>query len=314
MTELTKVAVIGSGLMGHGIAQVFAVAGHDVAVVDPNESSLRAVLERIRANLQAMLAHGVQLADDVETILQRVRLTTDMADGCRDVALVTEAVFEDMALKQQVFADLDALCPPEVVLCSNTSVMSITEIASKAQHRERIVGTHWWNPPYLIPLVEVVRTEETAVSVAEFTYNLLQKIGKRPVHVYRDVPGFVGNRLQHALWREAFAIIDEGICDAATVDEVVRNSFGLRLPVLAPVENADMVGLDLTLAIHNYILPHINASPTPSTTLQEKATQGNLGFKTGEGFLDWSEEAVAASRLKLMKYLLDVLARQQTGS
>ena len=314
MTELTKVAVIGSGLMGHGIAQVFAVAGHDVAVVDPNESSLRAVPERIRANLQAMLARGVQLADDVETILQRVRLTTDMADGCRDVALVTEAVFEDMALKQQVFADLDALCPPEVVLCSNTSVMSITEIASKAQHRERIVGTHWWNPPYLIPLVEVVRTAETAVAIAEATYVLLQKIGKRPVHVYRDVPGFVGNRLQHALWREAFAIIDEGICDAATVDEVVRNSFGLRLPVLAPVENADMVGLDLTLAIHNYILPHINASPTPSTTLQEKATQGNLGFKTGEGFLDWSEEAAAASRLKLMKYLLDVLARQQTGS
>lgn len=311
MTELTKVAVIGSGLMGHGIAQVFAVAGHNVAIVDPNEASLQAVPGRIRANLQAMLAHGVPLPDEIDVILQRIRLTTDLADGCQGVGFVTEAVFEDMALKQQIFADLDAVCPPEVILASNTSVMSITEIASQAQHRARIVGTHWWNPPYLIPLVEVVRTAETAVSTAEFTYTLLQQIGKHPVHVYRDVPGFVGNRLQHALWREAFAIIDEGICDAATVDEVVRNSFGLRLPVLAPVENADMVGLDLTLAIHNYILPHINASPAPSTTLQEKVTQNALGFKSGAGFLDWSEEAVAASRLKLTNYLLDVLARQQ---
>lgn len=310
MTELTKTAVIGSGLMGHGIAQVFAVAGHEVAVVDPNEQSLQVVSERIRANLEAMVAHGVRLAEEIDTILSRVRLTTDMADGCRDAGFVTEAVFEDMALKQRIFAELDAICPVETILCSNTSVMSITEIASKAQHRERIVGTHWWNPPYLIPLVEVVRTTETAVSVADSTFKLLQQIGKRPVHVYKDVPGFVGNRLQHALWREAFAIIDEGICDAATVDEVVRNSFGLRLPVLAPVENADMVGLDLTLAIHNYILPHINASPSPSTSLKKKVEAGALGFKAGSGFLDWSEADVAASRQKLTKYLLDVLVRE----
>lgn len=311
MTALIKVAVIGSGLMGHGIAQVFAVAGHDVTVIDPNENSLHSVSERIRENLRAMIAHDVQLPDEVDTILKRVHLKTELAEGCRDVAFVTEAVFEDMALKQQIFARLDAICPPEVVLCSNTSVMSITEIASKSRHRDRIVGTHWWNPPYLIPLVEVVRTEDTAVWAAETAFKLLQQIGKRPVHVYRDVPGFVGNRLQHALWREAFALIDEGICDAATVDEVVRNSFGLRLPVLAPVENADMVGLDLTLAIHNYILPYINASPTPSTTLQEKVAQGALGFKAGEGFLSWSEEDVRASRQKLTNYLLAVLAQQQ---
>ncbi len=312
MTDPSKIAVIGSGLMGHGIAQVFAVAGYQVAVIDPNQQSLATVPERIRANLAAMVAHGVQLPEEVDAILQQVRLTTDLADGCRDAAFVTEAVFEDLGLKQQIFADLDAICPPDVTLCSNTSVISITEIASKAKRRERIVGTHWWNPPYLIPLVEVVRAEETAVSFAEAIFDLLQKVGKRPVHVYRDVPGFVGNRLQHALWREAFAIIDEGICEPATVDEVVRSSFGLRLPVLAPVENADMVGLDLTLAIHDYILPHLNANPTPSTTLQEKAAQGALGFKAGKGFLEWSEEDIAASRTKLTNYLLDVLARQQS--
>lgn len=311
MTDLAPIAVIGSGLMGHGIAQVFAVAGHSVAVVDPNETVLATVPDRIRANLSQMMAHGVALPDDIEPIVGRVRLTPDMADGCDGVAFVTEAVFEDMALKQDIFVQLDQLCPPETVLCSNTSVMSITEIASKSQHRERIIGTHWWNPPYLIPLVEIVRTEDAADWAIEATYDLLQRAGKRPVRVQRDVPGFVGNRLQHALWREAFAIIDEGICDPATVDEVIKNGFGLRLPILGPVENADMVGLDLTLAIHDYILPHLNADPTPSTTLRQRLEQGDLGFKSGRGFLKWSETEAAASRQQLADYLLEVLARQQ---
>jgi 3-hydroxybutyryl-CoA dehydrogenase len=216
-----------------------------------------------------------------------------------------------MALKQQVFAELDRICPSETVLCSNTSVMSITEIASKAKNRERIVGTHFWNPPYLIPLVEVVRTEQVTDWCIDATFDLLKAAGKHPVRVHRDVPGFVGNRLQHALWREAFAIIDEGICDPATVDEVINNGFGLRLPILGPVENADMVGLDLTLAIHDYILPHLNAAPTPSTTLRQRLEQGDLGFKSGQGFLTWSDADIAASRERLVNYLLEVLARQQ---
>ena len=125
------------------------------------------------------------------------------------------------------------------------------------------------------------------------------------------MPGFVGNRLQHALWREAFAIIDEGICDPATVDEVIRNGFGLRLPILGPVETADMVGLDLTLAIHNYILKYINADPTPSSTLQARVEAGELGFKSGSGFLEWSSSDIAASRQRLANYLINIFAEQQ---
>lgn len=311
MSDLAKIAVIGGGLMGHGIAQVFATVGHTVTVVDPDETSLKTVKDRVRANLTKMAGHGVNLGDEIEAILARVRLTTSMAEGCAGVSFVTEAVFEDMALKQEVFAQLDQLCPPETVLCSNTSVMSITEIASKSQWRERIVGTHWWNPPYLIPLVEVVRTEQAADWCIEATYDLLKRAGKHPVRVHRDVPGFVGNRLQHALWREAFAIIDEGICDPATVDEVIRNGFGLRLPILGPVENADLIGLDLTLAIHNYILPHINADPTPSTTLRTRVEQQQLGFRSGQGFLAWSEAEIAATRERLTNYLLGTLAQRQ---
>ena len=304
MNKRERIAVIGSGLMGHGIAQIFATRGHEVVVVDVHEAGLKTVHERIRANLTTMAAHGVPFSEDYDTILERVALSTKMASACAEVDFVIEAVYEDMALKQRIFAELDQICPPTTILCSNTSVMSITEIASQAQQRERIVGTHFWNPPYLIPLVEVVKGNDTALAVVDATYELLKQAGKHPVKVYRDVPGFVGNRLQHALWREAFAIIDEGICDPATVDECIRYGPGLRWPILGPVENADMVGLDLTKAIHDYILPHINAAPTPSTTLQEHVANNKLGFKSGGGFMEWPQEQQEASRQRLLSYLL----------
>lgn len=311
MVDQQRIAVIGSGLMGHGIAQVFATRGYSVVVVDPDESSLATVPQRIRANLTTMAEHGVRFSDSLEAILGRVQLAADMAAACPEAAFVFEAVFEDMALKQQVFADLDRICPSDAILCSNTSVMSITAIASKAQGRGRIVGTHFWNPPYLIPLVEVVKAKDTTPEVVEATYNLLQKVGKHPVKVHRDAPGFVANRLQHALWREAFAIIDAGICDPATVDECIRFGPGLRWPILGPVENADMVGLDLTKAIHDYLLPHLNADPTPSKTLLAHVEHGELGFKTGQGFMQWTPEEQQASRQRLLSYLLRHHAQNQ---
>lgn len=300
-----KIGIIGSGLMGHGIAQIFMCAGHRVRVIDPNEEALLTVPDRIRANLELMAAHGTTFADDIGTILTRVSLSTEMG-SCADCDLVIEAVFEDMDLKQRIFAELDEICPAETILCSNTSVMSITEIASKSKNRNRIVGTHFWNPPYLMPLVEVIKADDSDQSAVDSTFDLLKSVGKHPVKVKKDAPGFVANRLQHALWREAFAIIDAGIADAETVDECVRFGPGLRWPILGPVENADMVGLDLTKAIHDYILPHINAAPTPSSTLLDLVEDGNLGFKSGKGFLgEWSDEDMAESRKRLSTYLLE---------
>ena len=310
MSTPEQITVVGAGLMGHGLAQIFAVHGHKVLLVDVNEDLLNSAKDRIRANLKNMHQQGVEFGP-LEEIIENVYPTPDLGTACEGSAFIFEAVFEDLELKQQLFADLDSLCPSNIILCSNTSVISITEIAEKAVHRERIVGTHFWNPPYLIPLVEVVRAEESADWCISKTYDLLVRVGKHPVHVHKDVPGFVGNRLQHALWREAFAIIDEGICDPATVDEVIRNGFGLRLPILGPVETADMIGLDLTLAIHNYILKYINADPTPSTTLQAKVETGELGFKSGSGFLEWSDPSIAKSRERLMEYLTNIYAQQQ---
>lgn len=314
MSAIEQITVIGAGLMGHGIAQIFASHGHPVWLFDTNNDALNSAKERVHTNLTNMEKHGVNFGLSVEEILSLINTSQDMGEACANCDFVFEAVFEDLGLKQHIFAELDQLCLPRTILCSNTSVISITEIAEKSEHRERILGTHFWNPPYLIPLVEVVRAEESADWCIKATYELLVRVGKHPVHVNKDVPGFVGNRLQHALWREAFAIIDEGICDPATVDEVIRKGFGLRLPILGPVETADMVGLDLTLAIHNYILKYINADPTPSTTLQAKVAAGNLGFKTGNGFLKWSDSEIAESRKRLANYLINVFAEEQKQS
>jgi len=311
MSEPEHIVVIGAGLMGHGIAQIFAVNGHSVYILDSNEGILNSAKIRVRDNLLLMKNYGINFSSTIEEIIDRINPTSDLMAACKNCDFVFEAVNENLELKQQIFKKLDEICSEEVILCSNTSVISITEIAEQVNHPERIVGTHFWNPPYLIPLVEVVRTEMTAETCASKTYNLLKQVGKHPVHVLKDIPGFIGNRMQHALWREAFALIDEEICNPEAIDEVIQNGFGLRLPFLGPVENADMVGLDLTYNIHEYILKYLNANSTPSTTLKNKVKEGKLGFKSGIGFLKWSESSIKKSKESLMEHLIKSLIEKQ---
>lgn len=308
------IAVVGAGMMGPGIAQVFAACGHTVHIYNRSSGRLALVHDRVRKNLTQMSEYGLVEAADIPAILDRIIGTTDLAAASKDATVVIETVKESLPVKQELFTEMDRLCPPETILCSNTSVISITEIGQHAVHRERIVGTHFYQPPFLVPLVEVTRTELTAPKHMDAIVNLLRDVGKVPARVQKDVPGFIANRMQHALWREAFALIDEGVCDAETVDLAVSNSFGLRLPVLGPVANADLVGLDLTLAIHDYVLPHLNVSPHPSSTLRARVQSGELGFKTKSGFLKWTDESMAATREGLMKYLLEALSRKGTRS
>jgi 3-hydroxybutyryl-CoA dehydrogenase len=304
MPNSEPIAVIGAGLMGHGITQVFATRGHRVSLFDLTHEILAKAVENIRANLTLMARKGIGSADDIEPAIQRIRVTQDLREAVSDARFVFEAVLEKLDLKEKLFQELDVLCPLDTILATNTSVISITEIAAKAARRERIVGTHFWNPPYLVPLVEVIKGEETSPRTMDLTMDLLRSAGKHPVRVKRDVPGFVGNRLQHALWREAISIVEQGIADPATVDEVVKNGFGMRLPVLGPLENADMVSLDLTLQIHDYILKHIERSPEPSPLLKHKVKKGELGFKTGQGFQKWSQERMERCRGDLLEHLI----------
>lgn len=310
-----RVSVIGSGLMGHGIAQIFALHGHEVTLYDIQQSFLDKAIESVKGNLAAFVARGIVTQADADAAPSRITCTMSLEEAAKDAEFIVEAVPENMALKQDIFKQLDAMSAPATVLASNTSVMSITEIASTSTNRARIVGTHFWNPPYLIPLVEVVQAKESSLESVEFTIGLLRRVGKHAIHCRKDVPGFIANRMQHALWREAVHIVEQGIADAATVDEAVRLSFGMRLPILGPLENADMVGLDLTRAIHDYIFPALCDSHTTSPVLLDRVKAGELGFKTGKGLRDWPAEKQEASRAGLREYLLDVAGRRaQSGN
>ncbi len=304
--EIKNISVIGSGMMGHGIAQVFAGRNYNVTLLDVQEGLLSKAIENIRSNLTFLAQRGMGKAKDVEPTLRRINTTLDLNEALSQAQFVVEAASENLALKQKIFQDLDSLSPPNTILATNTSVISITEIARNAQLRERIVGTHFWFPPYLIPLVEVVKGKDTSDETMNRTYDLMKQAGKHPIKCMKDVPGFVANRLQHALWREAISIVENGIADAATVDEAIKNSIGIRLAVLGPIENADMVGLDLTLAIHNTVLKDLEASPDPSPLLKEKVQKGDLGFKSGKGFYDpWTPERMKQVREHLLNYLID---------
>ena len=295
MSATARIGVIGAGLMGHGIAQVFALAGHEVSIYDSHAASLDSATSRIAANL-------ADLGDDPSAV-DRVRPCNDLAEAVREADYVVEAVTEVLPLKQKLFVEIESHVQPRTILASNTSVIPITSIMGGLSDRSRALGTHWWNPPYLVPLVEVIGTQWTSQAAIDLTLALHRAAGKMPVHVKKDVPGFVGNRLQHALWREAIALVEHGICDAQTVDTVIKASFGRRLAVLGPLENADLVGTDLTLAIHRTVLPDVEHRPGPSPYLEALVANGKLGFKSGEGFRKWNAAEQAALRRNVLEHL-----------
>jgi len=296
MSSKSVIAVVGGGLMGAGIAQVFASSGHSVAVYEPNPGVRATILERVSDLLRAYRLD--------ESALRHVAAHSDLGEAVAHANFVTEAAPEKLELKQRTFVELVQLAPPTAILASNTSVIPIHRIVKGVPTADRMLGTHWWNPAGLVPLVEVVQAAQTSAATVKATMELLRSVGKTPAHILKDVPGFVANRLQHALWREAIAMVAAGICDAATLDTCVKNSFGLRLPVLGPLENADLVGLDLTLDIHQVIIPELDRSAVPNPHLEEHVRAGKLGFKSGAGFQDWTPERIGEVRARLAAHLL----------
>jgi 3-hydroxybutyryl-CoA dehydrogenase len=292
-----KIGVVGGGLMGHGIAYLLAAAGHQVAVFEPSAE--------IRASLAARLRAIVDLLADDPALLQRITAHDALAPAVQGAAFVFEAAPEKLPLKQHIFADLEKLTTPDTILASNSSAIPSTEIGRHLAHRERILGTHFWNPPHLVPLVEVVQNEKTSPDVVERTAALLRGAGKTPVHVRRDVPGFVGNRLQHAMKREAIALVAAGVCDADTVDVVVREGFGARTAVLGPMEQSDLVGTNLTLDIAEVLYADLDRTPGPHPYLRDIVAAGKLGMKTGEGLRKWTPEQADAVRKRLSHFLAD---------
>lgn len=308
MQSINNVLVCGAGLMGKSIALVFA-SKYPVTLYDRNTVDIH---EGIRTSCGQLVEKGFMSAAELEGRLKRITFTRDIdSDGVKNADLVIEAVFEDMTLKQEIFARLEECCRADAIFCTNSSVMSPSEISAKLKHRERFVGTHFWNPGHLIPLVEVVKSDATSDATASIVMEIMAGIGKKPVLCKKDVPGFIANRMQHALWREALYIVEQGIADAETVDEAVRHSFGFRLPQLGPLENADMVGLDLTYNIHQYIFRHLCDSKEPSPLLAKLKDEGKLGFKSGEGYRKWTEEEKKRSTEALNEYIAAMLAERK---
>lgn len=299
MRRHIRTAVIGAGLMGHGIALTLARGGLHVAVTDPSVE--------VRASLSTRIGESLRLIGEDEAgindILEKIEIVDSVAAAVNMAGFVFEAAPEKIGLKQAIFSEIEQYAPAEAILASNTSVMPITEIMTGLKDKSRALGTHWWNPPHLIPLVEVVRTTETSEAAMASTIALLADVGKTPVRVEKDVPGFIGNRLQHALWREAVSLVERGICDAAAVDTVIKASFGRRLAVLGPLENADLVGTDLTLDIHQTVLADLEHRPGPSPLLKELVGKGRFGMQSGEGFHRWSPEEANALREKVVRHL-----------
>ncbi|MGI9425694.1 MAG: 3-hydroxyacyl-CoA dehydrogenase family protein [Hyphomicrobiaceae bacterium] len=299
MGDPSNITVLGAGLMGHGIALIMARAGHNVVVTDPVPEALAAVKGRVESSLSALGAN----ADEATRVLSCIATEPEPGAAVSKADFAFEAAPEKLPLKRELFEQMEANAPTSAILASNTSVIQISKIVEGRSTAHRMLGTHWWNPAHMIPLVEVVKTDWTDSAAARSMFDLLQGAGKTPVMVEKDVPGFIGNRLQHALWREAISLVENGICDAAAVDTVIKSSFGRRLAVLGPLENADLVGTDLTLDIHENVLFDLERSQEPSPYLKQLVDEGRLGMKSGEGFQKWTDEEMEAVRTRVTSHL-----------
>ena len=285
--KVNNVAVIGAGMAGHSIAQVFASAGLQVALTDSDAQVLGSALQRIQANLEICLKYGSVDEGTVSTVPSRITLESNLADAASQADFIVEAVFEDLDVKHEVLRHLEEHCPPRAVITSTTSGFRVRDLAAALSHPERFLITHFWDPPHIIPVVEVVPGDHTSAEALETTIELLEAVGKYPALVKKDVAGFVGNRLQHALRREAISMVAQGIASPEDVDLITRLSFGLRLPIVGLLETIDIGGLDLTLAIHTYLLAELDRSTEPQQLIRDKVARGELGAKAGKGFYDW---------------------------
>lgn len=291
-------AVIGTGMMGPGIAYALAQGGVRATILSRSEENAAQALDRARG-----------WARETGVDVSLLAASTDLDGTVAAADLVVESAPEDLAFKQDLFARLDAIAKPDCVLTTNTSGLSITAIQAKCQRPERTLTTHFWNPPHLMPLVEVIRGERSNTAVAEATRDLLKRCGKTPVLVKKDRPGQLGNRLQMALFREAMYCVQEGIADAEDVDLCIMAGFGLRTPAYGALEHADMVGLRLVESILDYTLPDLCNDTAPPRILKDKIAAGAEGVQAGKGFYDWSTKSADEVRARRDNFVRDFVRR-----
>lgn len=306
---MEKITVLGAGTMGHSIALSAAWAGMSPVVYGIDETDIHRAKEGIKSKLAVLAENNMFPASDVSAIFNRVVFMESMEEAVKDATFIIEAIPENLALKQDLFKKLDQICGEHVILASNTSGLSPTDIAVHTLLPERTVVTHFWNPAHLIPLVEVVRGEKTADETVRRSMELLSLMKKKPIEVKKDIPGSIVNRLQYALFREAQFILEQGAATKEDIDAAVVYSIGRRLPVTGPFLTADMGGLDVFDAISNYLFKELSKADESLPSMSELVSQQKYGQKTGEGFYEWTPSFTEEMSKKRESMLIEFLKK-----
>jgi 3-hydroxybutyryl-CoA dehydrogenase len=304
MDWIKRILVVGAGTMGHSLAQTFAQGGYPVALVDVKGEILERATGLIASNLRTLEDLNLLDKRKAREIIERIHPLTSLEEGARDADLVIEAIFEEPRAKEELFGRLERLCPPRAILASNTSYLNIFEFKT-LKRLEKIIITHWYAPPHIIPLVEVVKGPRTSRETIETMENLLVKLGKKPVVLDRFIPGFIVNRLQRALAREIFHLLDNGYATAEDIDIAVKASLGVRIPILGVVQRYDFAGIDLVYQFMKNPSIHLVSEDKISGTVRGLVDRGHLGVKSGKGFYDYAdktlEEIMRDRDMKLIK-------------
>jgi 3-hydroxyacyl-CoA dehydrogenase len=306
--DIRTVSVIGIGTIGYGIALLCAQAGLNVITYDKSDENLNKGFKNIELSLNLLKLEGNLEDKQCEEILNRIETVQTIEDAVKGVDLVIECIDENIELKQAIFEQLDELCLENVILSTCTSGLSPTAIAKNTKHPERIVVAHFWNPPQLIPLVEVVPGENTSQETIKKTIEWVEFIGKKAISMKKECIGFIGNRLQHALLREALYIVEQGFAEPEEVDKAIEFGLGRRLPVTGPICTADLAGLDVVYSISKYLFKDLCNSLEPSKLIKMKVEKGELGSKRGQGFYNWEPEILKKKqkeRSELLSYFLE---------
>jgi 3-hydroxybutyryl-CoA dehydrogenase len=276
--------------MGHSIALSASIAGFNVKIWGIDDSDIQRGKHGIDEKLNLLTTYEVVNSNEIKNIKERIYFTNSLRECVNNASFVIEGIPENLYLKQKMFQELDELCSPNVILASNTSGLSPTDIAALTSYPERTVVTHFWNPGHLIPLVEVIRGEQTSKETVNQSLELLKHMNKKPIVVQKDILGSIGNRLQYALFREAQYILEQGVASIEDIDKAVCYSIGRRLSVTGPFMTADMGGLDVFDSISTYLFPDLSNHNKSFSKMKNLIDEGNYGQKTGKGFYEWSQQ------------------------
>lgn len=301
--------------MGRGIGLAFAIGGHDVVMVDLDLGLLTKSLEQINSILEVMQEAGLT-SESSDRITSRISLEPNSEKAVSNSDFVVEAIFENLDLKRETFRKLDAASKTDTILASNTSSLPITSIASETLHPERAVGTHFWNPPHLMPAVEVVYGEKTNDATVSETVSILRAIGKKPAVVRKDVPGQIGIRILYSMIREATHLVEAGVASPEDVDTIVKEALGTRLEVLGPLELADLSGVDLVSNVAKGLYKTLDDSVEPQKIIKDMVANGQLGIKSGKGFYDWKTGSKNADQVLKRRdaHLIKILKERRKNS